>query len=265
MHMKNGFQLAPLVLGLIFNLSSYAQAQIDCDTLFSRRGSELLSAAECYQSKLNAASTVEDQFKLYEMSFISLSVVVNQVPRSADERAAINQGVSLSQQLAAAHPGSAHALYWTAVFISFDAIAKDRGSPIPTHTIGSIRAIQTNLRQAIQLNPKIHFYGPSRVLGIMNSKMPSIVGGDKILAEKLLREAYQQVPALADNHLSFARILITNGKREEAKAVLTEFLSLESDRLEPYPGNSLLSFAPEIAQDKKTATDLLAVLNDSRR
>ena len=115
----------------------------------------------------------------------------------------------------------------------------------------------------MQLKASLHFYGPARVLGIMNTKMPALVGGDKVLAENLLRNSYQQAPELSSNHVAYARILIINGKDSEAKTVLNEFLNLSDDQLNPYPGQALRALTEEIAKDRSEAKDMLADLYDA--
>lgn len=251
-----------LFCGIVLCSTSFAAGRTDCDLLYSHRGTDLFKAADCYSQERLTASAPAAQMSLYEMGFIALSAMVSDSPATANERLAIDQGLSLAQKLTSDFPNSADAPYWTAAFISFDAIARDRGLLIPTHTFGAIRTIQKNLSIAIQINPAIHFYGPDRVLGIMNIKMPGVIGGDKALAEKLLREAYQNSPALSANHLMYSKILVINGKKDEARTALNHFLSMNDEELNCYPGQPLLAFTEEVARDRVSAKELLASLDD---
>lgn len=251
-----------ILSAIAFAPAAFSMSRTDCDVLYSHRGADLLKAADCYTQERSSASSSAAKLSLYEMSFIALSAAVNDSPATASERSAIDQGLALALALTADFPNSADSFYWTAVFTSFDAIAKDRGAPIPTHTFGAIRTIQRNLSMAIQANPSIHFYGPDRVLGIMNMKMPAVIGGDKVLAEKLLREAYTNSPALSANHVMYAKILNINGKKEEARAVLTHFLSMSDEELNCYPGQPLLALNEEIKRDRNSGKELLASLDD---
>jgi hypothetical protein len=145
--------------------------------------------------------------------------------------------------------------------MSFDAIQRDRGSMLPRHLFAVLKSIQEDLRQAISIDPKVHLYGPNRVLGIMHTQMPGIVGGDKVLAEKMLLESYQKAPALSINHVAYGKILMVNGKTTEAKAVFTRFLALPDSALDPYPGEPLRNLNPELNRDRKAVKGLLDQLS----
>jgi hypothetical protein len=232
-----------------------------CDLLYSRRGAELLPAVACYGAELAAAATPELRLSLQERALIALSAVVNDSPKTQAEAQAIEQGLAWSRRLSEELPDSAQAAYWGAVFRSFDAIRKDRGSPLPRNLFGVIKSLQQDLRRAIGLDPKIHFWGPSRVLGLMHTQMPAIVGGDKSLAENLLRDAYQNAPALSLNHLAYARILRINGKATQAREVLLRFMALSDAELDPFVSEPFRTFKPEIERDREQARKLLGELD----
>jgi hypothetical protein len=109
----------------------------------------------------------------------------------------------------------------------------------------------------MQKDSSIHFFGPHRVMGMMHTQMPAIAGGDKLLAEKLLKEAYEKEPVFSMNHLAYARILDVNGKTDEAILVLNRLLSTPDAELNPPSSEPLLSLLPEITKDKADARKLL--------
>ena len=233
-----------------------------CDTLYSHRGSDLMAAVDCYRGGLSATS-VEAQVKLYEKSFIALSAIINDSPKTQAEIDAIARGLKLIEEFSRAYSDTAQFFYWRGVFTSFDAVQKDRGSVLPRNMFAVLKSLQQDLRQAIVLDPTIHVYGPNRVLGIMHTQMPGIVGGDKTLAETLLAEAYSKAPQICSNHTAYAKILIVNGKDALAKDVLNKFLALTDADLNPYPNEPLRNLNPENARDRKVAQAMLDDLNNN--
>jgi hypothetical protein len=232
-----------------------------CDQIYSARGDRLIPAAQCYQGALATASDA-DKKTVLERAFIALSAAVNDGPKTQAEIDAIALGLKLVGELERATPGSADLAYWRAVFVSFDAMRKDRGSVLPKNLFAVLKSLQQDLRSAISLDPKIHVYGPHRVLGIMHTQMPGIVGGDKSLAENLLLEAYQRAPELSGNHVAYAKILMVNGKDGQAKMVLERFLAAKDSDLDPYPSEPLRGVKPELERDRKTAKTMLQELNE---
>jgi hypothetical protein len=252
------------LFGIMAVFSSVQAADLqDCDQLYAHRGTDALLAADCYQQIAVATDAGTDlQKRIYERSFIALSAVVNDWPKTKAERDAIDRGLQLVKEFAQIFKDSADLPYWRACMVSFDVFQKDRGAVIPTHTFRALGEIQSDLRLAIQRDSSIHFYGPLRVLGMMHTQMPAIAGGDKTLAEKLLKEAYQRAANFSMNHLAFARILDVNGKTDEAVSVLQQMLALPDASLDPFSAKPLLSLLPEVQKDKKAAQVLLDDLSE---
>jgi hypothetical protein len=248
-------------LGLM--ITAQASTLADCDLLYSHRGSDALKSADCYQELVTGSEAgSEDQKKIFVRSFVALSSVVNDYPKTKIEREAIDKGLALVKELSKNFPDSADLPYWRACMVSFDVFQKDRGAAIPTHTFRAIGAIQSDLRLAIQKDSSIHFFGPPRVLGIMHTQMPAIAGGDKTLAEKLLKEAHTKAPGFSMNHLSYARILDVNGKNDDAIKVLQKMIETPDNFFNPYLNEPLLSLQLEITKDKKAAAELLKDISE---
>lgn len=253
-----------LTVGLALNSPLPAQSAnsvSDCDQSYSKRGiAALEQAVECYGSL--TASLADDQKRMvFERTMIALSALVNDHPKTEAEGNAIAKALPAIEAFGKFAPESSDFFYWRAVFTSFDAIRKDRGSVLPRHLFAVIRPIQDDLRRAIERDPSVHVYGPHRVLGIMHTQMPGIVGGDKTLAEKMLKEAYTRAPQISLNHLAYARILQVNGKDELAKEVVTKFLARPDSELDPYPAEPLRSVIPELVKDRSEARKILDELN----
>ncbi len=233
----------------------------ECDRMYSKRGDRLIPSAQCYQTALSTASDSEKK-TVYERAFIALSAAVNDGPKTQAEADAIALGLKLVGELEKVAPGTGDLAYWRAVFVSFDAMRKDRGAVLPKNLFAVLKSLQQDLRSAMSLDPKVHVYGPNRVLGIMHTQMPGIVGGDKSLAENLLLEAYQRAPELSGNHVAYAKILMVNGKDAQAKMVLERFIAAKDQDLDPYPSEPLRTVKPELDRDRKTAKSMLQELNE---
>ncbi len=230
-----------------------------CDQLYSLRGANLPASVECYE-KLRVELPLDQRESVYERQFIALSAMVNDSPKTQTEVDAIRKAMELLGRYSREVSESAGLFYWRAVFVSFDAMQKDRGQALPRTLFGVLRSIQDDLRKAISLNAPLHSHGPARVLGTMHTQMPAIVGGDKSLAEKTLLDALKGSPSMCANHLAYAKILQVNGKKNEARTVLNRFLSMSDRELDPYPEEPLRNLKPEIERDRKAARDLLARL-----
>jgi hypothetical protein len=253
-----------VLFGLMIATPSVLAADLqDCDRLYSHRGADALLAADCYQQiALTTDAGTDLQKRIYERSFVALSAVVNDWPKTKIERDAIDLGLQLVKEFAQNFKESADLPYWRACMVSFDVFQKDRGAAIPTHTFRALGDIQSDLRLSIQRDSSIHFFGPLRVLGMMHTQMPAIAGGDKTLAQKLLKEAYQKAPNFSMNHLAFARILDVNGRTTEAMNVLQQMLALPEASMDPYSTDPMLTLSPEVKKDKQAAQALLDDLSE---
>ena len=256
--MKN-FPRFPLILVLFFTLNlAQAEDLKSCDEAYARN-EQLFKVTACYEKLLHEQSTLPELNKkqIYERLFITLSAVVIRNPKTDLERSAIEKAQVLLEKFSKEYSGTADSYYWYAVWLSFQVKMQDRGAMIPRRTFAAISKIQNALSQAIQLDPTLHLYGPSRVYGIMHTQMPGIAGGDKVLAEKLLRDAYEHAQSLSANHLAYAKILNINGKTELAIQVLEKFIYLKDSELNPYPTEPLRAPRFETLSDLTEAKNLL--------
>lgn len=254
--------LAGLLMGKPLMAQTLTSAEIlKCDGLYAKRGAALTEATACYQAQL-ATHSGTAKVAVYERAFIALSAVVTGQPKTPAERQAIDTAQQLLESMKAELENSGEYKYWHAVFLSFDAIQRDRGAMLPRAMFRVLKTIQAQLRQAMESTPATHLHGPARVLGLMHTQMPGIVGGDKVLAEKLLKAAYEGSPAMAANQYAYANILSVNGKRADARRVLERFVAMSASELDPYPGEPLRRpTSVEIDGEKQKARELLNDLN----
>jgi hypothetical protein len=248
---------------LLTSVYGFCQNLNDCDLFYSQRGSQLTKAQDCYQ-ELDKAKTISKEV-FFDRSFTNLSTMVSLFEKQREERQAIDKAFILLDDVKKQFGQNAYYNYWTAVWTSFDAIQKDRGALIPTNLFSQISTIQNLLKSAINLDPTIHYYGPHRVLGIMHTQMPKIAGGDKKYSEQLLKTAYDQQPFYHGNPFAYANILYINGRNDEAKAVLQNFLINPNEKYETYLNEPLRSLALEIQKEKIKAQDLLKTIAEEEQ
>ncbi len=240
--------------------TALAQNTIDCDAIYAKRGALLFQSADCYEKLyINKNITAEVYF---EHVFTALSTAVLDFEKKPEEKIAIDKALVAVEEVKKVLGEKAYYNYWKAVWISFEAALKDRGSLVPTTMFGRISTIQTLLKSSINENPSLHFYGPHRVLGLMHTQMPKIAGGDKKYAEELLRIAYINRPQYHSHPYSYANILYINGKNTESKKILNQFLATPDVNFENNPNESLRTLLPEIQKEKSKAIELLKVISE---
>jgi hypothetical protein len=253
--MKKIIQIVCVKVLLLVPSLAFANNLADCDADYARRGVALFQAFNCY-SGLEKNKIISNE-TYFERAFTTLSAAVNEFSKKPEERKAIDQALVVLEQVKLSLGEKAFYNYWKAVWISFDAVEKDRGSLLPTTMFGRISTIQNLLTSAIKEDPSTHFYGPHRVLGLMHTQMPKIAGGDKKYAEQLLATAYAQQPNYFSNVYSYANILYVNGKNSEALVVLNQFMQTPDAYFEVYAPNASQSLAPEIKAEKAKAQKLI--------
>jgi hypothetical protein len=248
------------LLLIFFPLAGFSQELIDCDQMYSKRGSALLSAQNCYQSLLFSKKISHDVF--FDRSFTNLSTAIIFFEKKAEERSILNAALDVLEMVKNVYGENSYYNYWKAVWVSFDALEKDRGKLIPTYLFSQIGNIQNLLKSAAQTDPTIHFYGPHRVLGVLHTQMPKIAGGDKKYAEQMLKTSYTERPFYYSNPYSYANILYINGQNESAQKILTLFIATPNEKYESFPNEAFRSLNPEIVIEKKKAKELLDIIND---
>lgn len=246
------FTLLPVV--------GFAQTVSDCDALHAKREHNLITAQDCYEKLYVQSQLPANEF--FDRSFINLSTAITFFEKKTEERLILDKAFVVLETVKSAQGETPYYNYWKAVWISFDALEKDRGKMIPTYLFTKIGTIQNLLKSAASTEPAIHFYGPHRVLGVLHTQMPKIAGGDKKYAEQMLKTSFTAHPFYHANPYAYANILYINGKLDEAKAILNTFLTTPNEKYEAYPNEPLRSFSGEIQIEKNKAQELLTVILD---
>lgn len=245
---------------LAFPSIALSQTIADCDLMYSKRGASLLTAQDCYEKTYESKSITAEEF--FDRSFINLSAAAAFFEKKAEERSVIDRAFVVLEKVKSINGENAYYNYWKAVWISLDAVQKDRGSLIPTNLFAQVGPIQNLLKSALTEDPSIHEYGPHRVLGVLHTQMPKIAGGDKKYAEQMLKTAYTERPNYYSNPYAYANILYINGSTEQAQNILNDFVAKPNSTFEVYPDNSLRSLNMEIENEKQKALKLLNIIAD---
>lgn len=238
----------------------YTQTIDDCDLLYSKREYNLITAQDCYQNLYTQNKLSHDEF--FDRSFINLSTAVSFFEKKAEERMVLDKAFVILNTVKNIYGENSYYNYWKAVWVSFDALEKDRGKMIPTYLFTQIGTIQNLLKSSANTQPSIHFYGPYRVLGLLHTQMPKIAGGDKKYAEQMLKLSFTADPYYHSNPYAYANILYINGKLENAKDILNTFIKTPNEKYESFPNEPLRSFNLEIQKEKAKAQELLKIIID---
>ena len=246
-----------MALILILFLAQSAQATLfqECETQYATR-SNLIAAADCF------IQTSGHSLDGYQRAFMVLASIVTENLDHHEDKEAIRKALLVLEGAPSLVRNTGEFAYWKAVFISFKVQQQDRNSLIPRHTMSSISEIKSLLRLAVAKSPTVHAYGPQRVLGIINTEMPVIVGGDRSYAEEMLQVSYQKGQALSANHLAYAKILMVRGKKEMGKTILKSFLSVPDQKLNLFENEPLMFPRLEVARDRAEAQKLLEEMGE---
>jgi tetratricopeptide (TPR) repeat protein len=122
----------------------------------------------------------------------------------------------------------------------------------PLKTFFNVLGARHCLKRAIECDATYHAAGPLRVLARLESKLPFLLGGNRLKARKRYTEAIEIAPANTVTRLYFAELLLDLKEREEARRQLETILQAELDGVWDF----------EIKRDKKLAQKLLKKIND---
>jgi len=240
-------RLLPVFLAIVFSHS--AAASLTCDETYQRRdqGIEIAyQALECFSQE---SPNLESYRKLM-LSALWLS----KAETSKDLKLKLYTEV-LKRTEKEILEGNSEAYYWRAVFVTFECNELDGKSPLPTNILGRLASIKADLRKAMETTPLVHYSGPARILGIMYTSMPGIVGGSDKTALELLTQAHQAHPNFSQNTVWLSKVLIKLRKPDEAKALLNSLLNLDS-KLVPQ------DWIPETKVDQLEAESILKNIDE---
>lgn len=98
-------------------------------------------------------------------------------------------------------PDCAPCAFWTAVNLAL--VSEIRG---PFRSLRSLKEVRALLARAAALDPAYAFGGAYRVLGIIETRLPQLIGGDRYKAREYFHAAITAAPDEPMNYLELARL-----------------------------------------------------------
>jgi len=98
-------------------------------------------------------------------------------------------------------------------------------------SLGLVPFMQEALEKSKKLDDKYEWGGAYRVLGRLLFKLPAMKGGDNKKAIETLKKAVEIGPTHLMNHRFLAEVLLAEGKKDEAKALLKEIIDTPEAKL----------------------------------
>lgn len=245
-----------LVMGLTLGWSNESPKIEDCDLAYENRPEKISETTDCYYSVAENLKNETSQESLdlrkraLEMSSLAASWNAIQSTDLDTRTMAIAQGEKASNDLMSAFEKSGSGYYWSAIFQSAKVKDQDGSALIPTHTLKALPKIKAKLRKTIELDETVHGYGAHRVLGIIYTTVPGLVGGDKELGEKYLKTALEKAPRFSINPLYYGKFLVSDDRKDEARSIMNELLTTEPKVFDP-------ERIPETTLDQKEAEETL--------
>ncbi len=161
-----------------------------------------------------------------------------------------DRGLALAGDATTLFPKRGLGPYWAGVFRVMKCRLSDTGA-IPTCFLKYKKSVLALLRSAREIEPGVHGYGPSRILGVIYREMPKITGGDKGLARDFTEEAVKGSSSFSTNLLEHAKYFMAVKDRGAAKSTLADFIARDCAALDA-------TRVPECRQEQSEAKDLLA-------
>ncbi len=121
------------------------------------------------------------------------------------------------------------------------------------HSLDLVPHVQREMKIVLKLDANYDYGGANRVLGRVLHQLPAMNGGDNDKAIEHLRKAIKIGPGLLMNHRFLAEVLISEGKKDEAKALLEQVIAVpEADMIK--------SKVPDLKEEQAIARKLLKKL-----
>ena len=158
------------------------------------------------------------------------------------KKALFREGLEATDQVLKFNPNSVSCLFWNAINTAL------YGQTVgPFRTYALLPKIRERLIEVTQRNPEYAYGGAFRLLGLIEQKLPGILGGSNRRAQDYFEKAITAAPEEPMNYLFMAKLLKEDlGKAAEAKKVAEKGLqirSIPSYRIESFEAlNELKSF-----------------------
>jgi tetratricopeptide (TPR) repeat protein len=162
------------------------------------------------------------------------------------KRVLFQEGIDVGRAALELKPDCAACHFWTAINMAL------YGQSVgPFKMLFSLNEIREHLKKSLELDPTYAYGGAYRLQGMIEWKLPGILGGSNDRAEANFKHAIETAPDEPLNYLFMARLLLNLGRGPEAKTWIDKGLA------QPQP-------APDRVESAEAIGDLKALLADKR-
>ena len=164
---------------------------------------------------------------------------------SKAKMAIFEKGIRYAQEGVALDKGCVPCHFWLGV--SYAKFGETKGI---FHSLDLVPHVQREMKIVLEMDASYDYGGANRVLGRVLHQLPAMNGGDNKEAIKHLRKAIEIGPGLLMNHRFLAEVLISEGLKDEAKAILEHVIAVsEADMIK--------SKIPDLKEEQAVARKLL--------
>jgi tetratricopeptide (TPR) repeat protein len=195
------------------------------DALYRQRRdlSKAQQALELYETALKEKpNSVEILWKI--------SMVCHYLGMKTQENDELKQklftkGIELGEKSTALDSGCAPCHFWTGINLAL------YGESVGVmKTLSSLSKVESHLKKTVELEPSYAEGGGFRILGVIQQKVPYLLGGSKDQAQSYFKKAIASAPKDPLNYLFLAKLML---EREESNETIKSIV--EEGLKYPYP------------------------------
>lgn len=191
------------------------------DALYEKRG-ELVHTQEALRVYENAVreepASFEAQWKASRAAWWTGTELKNR-----DERLAVfNRGIALGQKAVQISPNAVEGHFWLGS--NYASYGNTKGA---WTSLMLIRRIRAEMEQVLRLDPRYLAGGADRILGILDYKVPGVMGGNKARGLKHLQASLAVDPQNPVTTYYLAECYQSMGEKEKARAMLKQMHTLK--------------------------------------
>jgi tetratricopeptide (TPR) repeat protein len=214
------------------------------DKLFKGRGDKAKTkeALKKYEKALALApDSTEVRWKLAQC----LYYLGKQTSNKDEKKKLYESGIRYAQEAVSKDEKCVPCHFWLGV--TYGKFGEAKGI---LQSLGLVPHIQKAMNTVIKLNEKFAYGGAHRVLGRVYNRLPAMKGGDNEKSVMHLKKAVEIGPSDLMNHRFYAEVLLSLGKKDEAKKELQFVIDFPKEKF-------LKDRKPESKEEQEIAAKLM--------
>lgn len=207
--------------------ASVPPALSEIDQLYQQRSTreKAIAALEGYRQLSEAAPSTVGWWRL---SMACEFVAYRHTPERSDRERLYAEGRDAGRKSLENNDHCAPCHFWTAINM---ALYGDTVGPF--RTILTLKEVRQHLERVADIDPDYAGAGAFRILGLIEWKLPGILGGDNDRAKRYLRKGIARLPLEPLNYLFLAEILLATEGPAAAEALIKEARALPPPPAQP--------------------------------